>query len=282
MAKRVLAFYRSPTYSPAQHASNDTAILDATLDHFALAGWQVLRAGEDRVMAGGYAAADLYLNMCQGIRGSEALLALERGGAPIFNRPSSVLGCHRHRLVGTMEAAGLPHPVTVLTSTAGPLLPEVSRRLDVLHGETVWIKRGDVHAERADDVVQAPRRELAGVLAAFARRGIRTVAVQEHIPGPVVKFYGVASGGFFHAFHSETKAPITPDIAHLAQLRELAFAAAARVGLDVFGGDVAMHHPDHPVLIDLNDWPSFAPVRQAAAEAIATHIRSRLERGLAA
>jgi len=40
----------------------------------------------------------------------------------------------------------------------------------------------------------------------------------------------------------------------------------------VFGGDVAFPQPDAPVLIDLNDWPSFAPVRVAAAAAIAGYI----------
>ncbi len=29
--KRLVALYRSPTYSPAQHRSNDTAILDDTV-----------------------------------------------------------------------------------------------------------------------------------------------------------------------------------------------------------------------------------------------------------
>jgi hypothetical protein len=40
----------------------------------------------------------------------------------------------------------------------------------------------------------------------------------------------------------------------------------------VFGGDVAVPDPDAPVLIDINDWPSFAAVRSRAAEAIATYI----------
>ena len=55
-------------------------------------------------------------------------------------------------------------------------------------------------------------------------------------------------------------------------LRSLVFAAARAVGLEVFGGDVAFPSPDAPVLIDLNDWPSFAPVRDTAAAAIAAYI----------
>jgi hypothetical protein len=51
------------------------------------------------------------------------------------------------------------------------------------------------------------------------------------------------------------------------------------VGLEVFGGDVAFPEPDAPVLIDLNDWPSFAPVRDAAAAAIAAYIDQKASNG---
>jgi hypothetical protein len=47
----------------------------------------------------------------------------------------------------------------------------------------------------------------------------------------------------------------------------------------VFGGDVAFPTPTDPVLIDLNDWPSFAPVRAAAAEAIAAYIDEKAANG---
>jgi hypothetical protein len=57
------------------------------------------------------------------------------------------------------------------------------------------------------------------------------------------------------------------------------FSAARAVGLEVFGGDVAFPQPDAPVLIDLNDWPSFAPVRVAAAAAIAGYIDDKASNG---
>ena len=64
--KRLVALYRSPTYSPAQHRSNDTAILDDTITAMEQRGWQVTRSGEADVAAGRLPAADLYVNMCQG------------------------------------------------------------------------------------------------------------------------------------------------------------------------------------------------------------------------
>jgi hypothetical protein len=61
------------------------------------------------------------------------------------------------------------------------------------------------------------------------------------------------------------------------RLKALAFDAAAQLELEVFGGDVAFPRPDRPVLIDINDWPSFAPFREDAARAIAGYVCDRLE-----
>ena len=138
---------------------------------------------------------------------------------------------------------------------------------DVPDGD-FWVKRGDVHAQEAADVVRTTRDELASVLAAFGDRGVKQAAVQAHVPGPVLKFYGVGAGLLFHAFREDGR-PVDSDTVDLNVLRRLAFAAARTVGLNVFGGDAVVPSPTHPTLVDLNDWPSFAPVRQEAAAAIA-------------
>ncbi len=84
-----------------------------------------------------------------------------------------------------------------------------------------------------------------------------------------MKFYGVGDGQLFHAFF-EDGAPLASALPFYATLRDLAFAAAHAVGLGVFGGDAALGPGGAPVLIDVNDWPSFAPIREAAARAIAS------------
>jgi hypothetical protein len=99
------------------------------------------------------------------------------------------------------------------------------------------------------------------------------VALQEHVPGPVLKFYGVADGRFFRFYDAESgPTGPRPDVDE-QRLREMAFTAARCLGLDVFGGDVALPEPDAPVLIDLNDWPSFAPYRDEAARHIANYLQ---------
>jgi glutathione synthase/RimK-type ligase-like ATP-grasp enzyme len=115
-------------------------------------------------------------------------------------------------------------------------------------------------------------------MTAFTARAIPWVAVQEHVEGPVVKFYGVADGRFFRYYRADGGAAgaAAPPELDGDRLRALAFEAAALLGLEVFGGDVAFPEPDRPVLIDINDWPSFAPFRDAAADAIAGYVVDRM------
>ncbi|GEM_PF-52512 len=267
-----VALYRQPSYSPNQHRANDTAILDATVAQLVADGWEIDRASETDLVRGTLPAhllarAALVLNMCQGPDASERLMATETGGIPIVNRPSSVLGCHRHRLVQALAQRAVAFPRTAIIATSGA--PE----LDGFgaDGRMVWVKRGDVHAERSEDVVSVDRADLGDAIAAFAARGIDRVALQEHVPGPVLKFYAVADGSFFRYYAADAgpggPCPAVDD----DRLRALAFAAARELKLDVFGGDVALPAPDQPVLIDLNDWPSFAPFRDDAARHIAAY-----------
>ena len=271
---RLVAISRNPAYSPLQHGENDREILGAAVAELVALGWSVRRLDEHAAATGPLPPADLYLNMCQGPAASEALLEHEALGARFFNRPSSVLGCHRHRLVPALAGSGIAFPRTVLVSTDPPLPPAAREALLCLGPGPLWLKRGGVHAERPEDVVRVEPRELAGALAGFAARGIPLAAVQEHVPGPVVKFYGVARGALFHAYLADGGAPIPCGLVDHDALRALACCAAARLRLDIFGGDIVLAAPDRPVLIDLNDWPSFAPIRRLAARAIARHVHA--------
>jgi hypothetical protein len=278
--QRLVAISRSPAYSPLQHGANDSAILDATVRELEAQGWSARRVTEHEVASGALPEADLYLNMCQGPAASQTLVAHEAMGVRFFNRPSSVLSCHRHRLVPALKGSGLPFPATVLLRTDEPIGVAERTELRTLGGGPLWLKRGGVHAERPEDVVALRGiADLSQGLAEFAARGIGLAAVQVHVPGPVVKFYGVAGGALFHAYLAETGVPLTAADADLAGLRNLAFRAAGRLQLDIFGGDVVIDAERRPVLIDLNDWPSFAPIRDRAARAIAGHVHAARPRG---
>lgn len=267
--QRLVAIYRRTSFSPEQHRQNDRAILDSVVGNLLTRSWEALRIDEEDVEQGRIPHGDLYLNMCQGAAASELLTPLEGDPACIINRPSSVLNCHRHRMVRRFSGNGVSFPRTVLLPAAGGLPPE--RLLPELLDEsgTLWLKRGDVHAEQAEDVLRVRADELGGALARFLERGIPWVALQRHIPGPVLKFYALSDRSFFRFYGAQggPHAPAPP--VDETALRQVAFSAAECLGLQVFGGDVALPSPEHPVLIDINDWPSFAPYRHEAAAAIA-------------
>jgi len=274
-ARSLVAIYRNPSYSPRQHRTNDTAILDATVEHFTKDGWEVRRIGEADVEHGRLPAAALYLNMCQGPLASQQLLPLEDDGALVVNRPSSVLSCHRHRLVKALADRPAPFPRTLILPTAAR--PEMDAVRALCDGQSqLWVKRGDVHAERPEDVVSARCEDIPAVLEAFARRSIPWAALQEHIPGPIIKFYGIADQRFFRWYGAETGAAGARPEVDEATLKRIAFAAATALRLEIFGGDVAVPDPHHPVLIDINDWPSFAPYRAEAAQAIGDYVAERI------
>lgn len=272
---QLVAIYRSPSYSPLQHRVNDTAILDATVGLLEAEGWRATKTTELEVEQGRLPAAELYLNMCQGSLAAEQLMPLESDGVVVVNRPSSALNCHRYRLVRRLSDSTLPFPRTLILASSAALPPSAQLGALSPDGQKLWIKRGDVHAERPEDVVATTLDGLPEALRAFTGRGIPWVALQEHVPGPVVKFYGVTDGRFFNWYGADAGfAGERPQVDE-NRLKALAFEAAAILGLEVFGGDVALPEPDRPVLIDINDWPSFAPFRDAAARAIAAYITHR-------
>ena len=118
--------------------------------------------------------------------------------------------------------------------------------------------------------------ELAGALGEFHARGIPTAAVQSHCAGDEIKFYGVGRGEFFHWFYSREADRHSFDE---SALKSLATRAAEAAGLEVYGGDIIVGADGELTLIDLNDWPSFAPCREAAADAIANLIAARAHAG---
>lgn len=277
-----VALSRKPAYSPLQHRANDTAILNAVVAALQSRGWQVSCCTETQVESEPLPPADLYLNMCQGAAASERLALLEDGGATFINPPAGVLSCHRHWLAPMLATSAIPFPPTLIIPTH--LSPEAAVALAAfLAGQrSVWLKRGDVHAEVLEDVVLTPGDLVGPAIARFAARGIRRVAVQEHVRGPVVKFYGVADRSFFRFYDARWGAEGPAPVVDEARLCAVAFGAAERLGLDVFGGDVVLRAPDDPVLIDFNDWPSFAPYRAEAAEAIAAFADAHARPGVPA
>jgi hypothetical protein len=117
----------------------------------------------------------------------------------------------------------------------------------------------------------------------FATRGIPFVVAQEHVPGDLVKFYGLRNAlaplesNWFEWFYHRDKGMLGYSF-DPSYLRRTAFAAATALGLEIFGGDAIIRANGDPVIVDVNAWPSFARYRDRAAQLIADHLSERFQR----
>ena len=266
--KHLLGLYRERQYSPGRHLSNDVLLLNQIAHRLREREFAVdlLTLGEADSRR--WEAAIIF-SMCQGRSSLESLAEWEREGVKIINSPRSALNTHRDRLPALMVDAGVSFPPTHLVRTR-----ESDAPCPLALNGGIWLKRGDVHASVTADVQWIDSRaRLDAGMADFARRGIEVAALQAHRAGDEIKFYGVAASGFFHWFYSgeASKYPF-----NFVALEELVDRAAAATGLDIFGGDVIVSPAGELTLIDLNDWPSFAPCRERASYAIAEFITKRV------
>jgi len=255
----LVGVFREPEFSPGR-VEDDAAILECTRDALAERGVAMVLGSVD-LLAG--TPPEAVLAMCQSDR---SLAVLDRAAAvtTVINHPSAIRGCYRHETVRRLADTAAPFPPTRLVATA--------TTADVPDAAPCWVKRGDVHAMMADDVVFAERAaDVHAALADFSARGIPRAALQSHIEGVVVKFYGVIDGRFFRCFAQGTEIP-----ASLPTLWEAARSGATALGLEVFGGDLVVTGDGRPMLVDINDWPSFARCRDEAADAIASYVVDRL------
>jgi glutathione synthase/RimK-type ligase-like ATP-grasp enzyme len=267
--KRLLGLYREKQYSPGRHQSNDVLLLDQIAHRIREREFAVDLLTLDEAN-GCRSEAAIVFSMCQGRSALENLAQWEREGVKIINSPCAALNTHRDRLPALMVAAGVPFPQTNLVRTTSS--PDL-HSLDLNGG--IWLKRGDIHASVTADVQWIDSRERLEIgLAEFSRRGIDMAALQAHRAGDEIKFYSVAGDAFFHWFYSGEARKYPFDF---SQLQSLANKAAAAVGLDIFGGDVIVSPAGELTLIDLNDWPSFAPCRERASYVIADFITRRVD-----
>ena len=133
------------------------------------------------------------------------------------------------------------------------------------HNNTIpplWIKRTDQCREQEGDVVYcANEDDIKEAKARLHSRGITSYVMQPHYEGEHVKFYAVSDTSFFYPSGHE-------------KLKSIATAMAGTAGLTVYGGDAIISADGAVHIIDLNDFPSFSPCRDEAAEAIAVHSSS--------
>jgi hypothetical protein len=213
--------------------------------------------------------------MCECTEVLDRLADAQNAGSVVVNSPGAIRNTYRHRMVELFAQHHVPAPVSqVIASNACGSRPATG----------VWVKRYDFHATQPSDVIYvASDAGWHEALARFARRGIPFVVAQDHVVGDLVKFYGVRSemaspaSNWFEWFYHRDKGMLG-HFFEVSHLREVTFAAAATLGLEIFGGDAVIQENGKAMIIDINAWPSYARYRDHAAQAIAAHLAERFER----
>jgi glutathione synthase/RimK-type ligase-like ATP-grasp enzyme len=252
---------RKTEFSP-NHVVNDMLIINQTADALRALGVEVTMYDEGLITAESVKEKFIF-SMAQGPTGSKTLMKIEDRGAHIINSPRAVMNCYRINMVKLVPAAGIPFPKSVIVATDS----DINGKQAGFSSQKLWIKRGDVHAVHKEDVTLANTDdEELGLLKEFHSRGIAEAILQEHLDGDTVKFYAVRESDLFHWYYLNGIYHTTFDE---KRLRELASTSAEVLNLFVYGGDAIIGRDGSITIIDINDWPSFAPVREQASKHIA-------------
>lgn len=266
---------RAEAYSP-NNVGNDAAIFNAVAELLRAQGCEVTVYPEEEFLARKI-EEEIILNMCREHSSIIKLQRLEREGRLVINSGFGIENCSRERMTTLLLGNGVPYPDSLIVSTAD----DASGALMKQGFGEVWVKRGDSYATHKEDVCYCHTpREVLQVMEGFSDRGIERAVINTHLEGDLVKFYGVRGQEWFYWFYPLDKGHSKYGNEEInGKARGLSFDVEAlkticqRVSeiLDVriFGGDCIVAHDGTVRIIDFNDWPSFAPCREEAAQHIA-------------
>lgn len=279
--------FRELAHSPGRE-TDDALILKETARRLSERGFSVeLKTTEEIAeLPASFEPPPFLFVMCERIAVLDRIAQWEALGACVVNPTEGIRNTYRDRTATLFERNRVPFPKSVLAETNASNASSLRSPSGSEDLSGLWIKRGDVHATEAADVVRAASTADARLaLADFSRRGVARALLQEHVPGDLIKFYGVAAPApeevrspdeaswfewFYHRDQVLSRHPFDA-----ARLEASARAAADALGLEVWGGDAIVGPGGDPVVIDLNAWPSFALYRDRAAAAIAARLASR-------
>jgi hypothetical protein len=277
--KSCWGIYRESEHSPGR-IDDDSAIMNLVGEAMTARGFDVKLLRPDAADAAFEAPGANIFAMCERGQILDRLKTAAEAGSIVVNSPDAIRNTYRHRMVERFARHHVPAPASQVIATDANKPPPAA---------DVWIKRYDFHATQSDDVMYAAsERGWREALARFAERGIPFVVVQEHVPGDLIKFYGVSrcdadepDSCWFEWFYHRDKGMMGYAF-EAARLRDVALSAAAALGVEIFGGDAIVRPDCEPVIIDLNAWPSYAPYRDRAVRAIANYLTDRFRRRLRA
>lgn len=269
---------RGNQFSP-NHIGNDAAIFSLTAEHLRKRGCVVNEYIESDLLLGDPKENAIF-NMVRDWKSIHKLQELEDKGYTIVNSGYGIENCTREKMTRLLMSHQISHPNSLIL----PTNEDPTEALENAGFYNCWIKRGDFHAIHREDVTYVRNQEEAkAILKEYAIRGIQTAVINEHLVGDLVKFYGVTGTDFFYWFypsnlhHSKFGLEVINGTAKGIpfdenRLRILCNEAAEVLNIHIYGGDCIVAEDGQIRLIDFNDWPSFAPCREEAAQHIAKRI----------
>ncbi len=280
---KIAAIMRAGAYSP-NHIGNDAAILNAVTEQLRKRGCEVNIYSEEQFINGNV-SEDIIVNMCRERRSIDLLQKLEDEGSLVINSGYGIENCTRERMTRILMGHNIPYPESLMVYT-----DEVVKGKLVKGGfSRCWIKRGDFHAMHKEDVsyVRHPE-EAQEVLQEYFLRGIKRAVINKHLVGDLIKFYGVSGSRFFYWFYPFDEGH--SKYGHEAingksrglefdkeKMHRICQEASDVLDVKIYGGDCIISPEGDIRIIDFNDWPSFAPCRDAAAPHIAKYILSAIK-----
>lgn len=280
---KIAAIMRAGAYSP-NHIGNDAAILNAVTEQLRKRGCEVNIYSEDQFINGNV-TEDIIVNMCREHRSIDLLQKLEEEGRLVINSGHGIENCTRERMTRILMGHNIPYPDSLIVDT-----DEVVKGKLVKAGfSRCWIKRGDGCAMHKEDVsyVRHPE-EAQEVLQEYFLRGIKRAVINKHLVGDLIKFYGVSGSKFFYWFYPYDEGHSKYGLEAIngksqgiefdkEKMRAICQNASDVLDVKIYGGDCIISPEGDIRIIDFNDWPSFAPCRDAAAPHIAKQILSEIK-----
>lgn len=224
-----------------------------------------------------------YFSMARSSSALQELMVAMLNDLPGLNSPMGVMKCVRWEMTSLLMDYGIPMPKS-----------KIVRSYDGLGDWDIypcWLKRGDACAQQKEDTCYVETREEAEkVLLSFRERNISFVVLNEHLKGDLVKFYGVEGTDFFYWFYPSKCGhrskfgleAINGDAQGIPfvveDLKKTADRTAKVLETPIYGGDCIIAEDGSFRIIDFNDWPSFAPCRDAAAYYIAKRLCMEFEK----